>query len=196
MDRVGREIEKERLPPAPIDKRAGFFAESVGQMARFLDLLLSAEHRVVAFRQPIFFEDARVLHPGDHIFVGAFQKAEILVKAVVLREISLHVSQVPLPDGGGAVALRLEVLRQGLFGLRKPKYRPVFASLRGIELVAEALLITAGEQRGPRWTTHRAGHIAVGEPRAGRGNRVDVGRGDFFTAEAAEVPNSPYRPPG
>src|SRR5687767_11047187 len=91
------------------------------------------------------------------------------------------IAKVPLADCAGGVAERFEAVSDGFLGEGQAEL-----GAAAIEFVAEAGLIPTGEQAGARRAAIRAGYIALGEPNAVFGERVDVWRRDFLVALKAE----------
>ncbi len=120
--------------------------------------------------------------PADlEVAVRAAEEAEELVEAALLRVHFRQRAEVPLADQAGGVAGGLEPVGEGRLGQRQA------LAAAGIELVAEAGLVAAGQQPGARRRAIRPGHVAVGEPHAGGGQRVEVRRGDVLAAVEAHV---------
>ena len=90
--------------------------------------------------------------------------------------------QMPLAHDAGDVAGRFQAIGQGGLG----DGQPLGAAAR-IELVAEAVLVAAGQQPRAGRRAVGSGYISVGEPHPGGGQPVQVRRGDILTAVEAHV---------
>ena len=90
--------------------------------------------------------------------------------------------QMPLAHQAGDVAGRFQAIGQGGLG----DGQPLGAAAR-IELVAEAVLVAAGQQPRAGRRAVGPGYVSVGEPHAGSGQRVQVRRGDILAAVEAHV---------
>ena len=90
--------------------------------------------------------------------------------------------QMPLAHHAGDIAGRFQAIGQGGFG----DGQPLVAAAR-IELVAEAVLVAAGQQARAGRRAVGSGYISVGEPHAGGGQRIQVRRGDILAAVEAYV---------
>ena len=160
---------------ATVDEGGGLAAESVGEILLFGDGLPAAHDRIAAGWGRI------------HVGVRAAEEAEKLVEAAAERMPLLLETEVPLADDPGGVARGLEPLRENRLGEREADVLVGHEDRARIELVAEALLIAAGHQRGPRGTAIGAAHVAVGEAHAVLRERVEMGRGNVLTAVGAGV---------
>jgi hypothetical protein len=124
------------------------------------------------------------------VAVRAAEEAEELVEAALLRVELRGGAEVPLADQPGGVAGGLQTV-----GQRRLRCRQAGAALLallplapgGVEFVAEALLVAAGQQAGAGRRTVRARDVAVGEPRPGLGQRVEVRRRHVLAAVEAHV---------
>jgi len=94
---------------------------------------------------------------------------------------------MPLADEAGGVARLPEALRQGRLGKWQADRRVVGARGAGIELVAEALLVTSGQEPGAGRAAVRPRDIPRRAADAARGQRVEMGGGHVAASLEAEV---------
>ena len=119
--------------------------------------------------------------------MGAAQEAEELVETAFCGPEFIFETQVPFADHAGRVAEFLQALGQCRFGERQPEIIRGLVLRPGIVLEAEALLVAAGHEPGPRRGAQRAGYIALREADAVAADRVHVRRGNIFAALNAEI---------
>ena len=92
-------------------------------------------------------------------------------------------TEMPLAHHAGAVATRLEELGQRR--LRGGQAMAVFGPEGPVN--AEAIGITAREQRRPGGGADGLGHVEIGKPNPLPGQPINVGRGCKATAEAGRI---------
>ena len=169
-----------------LDERHRLARERVGQVAGLGGRLAAAHHRIervllgllLAFDRSLGdLVDARLVD-GRVVELGAVQEAEELVEAAHHRVLRRRRTEMPLADDPARVPARLQVGgEQDLGDRRAEALRLAALDAVGVELVAEALLIAAGHERGARRAADRGGDVPTGEPDAARRQRVEVRRG-------------------
>ena len=94
-------------------------------------------------------------------------------------------SEMPLAEERGPISGRLEPIGHGRLAQRQSAVGPGIGA--HVDLVAEPLLIAAGQQSGSRRAAVGTGDVAVGESNPGSRQRVDVRRGNVLAAVHADV---------
>ena len=115
------------------------------------------------------------------ITVGAGEEAEEFLEAPSRRHLFGQGAEMPFADHAGSVAGFFESVGEGRFRQRQA----VLA--RGVELMAETRLVAAGQEGGAGRRAVGAGDVAVGEPDAGGGERIEVRGWDVFAAMEPDV---------
>ena len=97
-------------------------------------------------------------------------------------------AEMPFADRPGSVTgVPKRVGQRNLFDGQAQPLAVAAGRPAGVEFVAEALLVAAGEQPGPRGAADRRRHVAVGEPHSIGGDRIDVRRLQAPATVAADV---------
>ena len=86
---------------------------------------------------------------------------------------------MPLAGDPGRVPRLAEAAGDRVLLVREAGTRVEVVGARRVELVAEPRLVPAGHEARAGGAAVRGGHVPVREPDAGRGQRVDVRRGDL-----------------
>jgi hypothetical protein len=120
------------------------------------------------------------------VHVAAAEEAEGVGEAARVRMEAGGRAEVPLADGAGGVAGVRQQPGQQRLGDGQSDLG-VFGQIGGVGLVAEALLVAAGEKPGAGGAAVGVGHVAVREADAVFGERVDVRRRDVGAAVEADV---------
>src|SRR6185312_17143742 len=95
-------------------------------------------------------------------------------------------AEMPFADQGRAVARFPEERRQSRM-LRRQSNTGFCDRQRFLETDAEAILIAPGDQRGPGGRTDRRIRIGLEQAHTVRGDAVDVGRFEVWTAVARDI---------
>ena len=64
---------------------------------------------------------------------------------------------------------------------------PALLRISGIEFVSESSLVSARQQSGPRWRAVGAGNVTARAADTGRGQSVDIRRGDITATVDADI---------
>ena len=116
---------------------------------------------------------------------AAAESPEVIVAALERAEVG-QIAEVPFAEQGGAVAGFLEERGQrGMLG--RQAQSGVAGAQRLVEADGQAVLIAAGDQRGPRGRAHGRVGVGLQELHALGGEAVDVGRVVIAAAVAGEV---------
>ena len=177
MDSVEGEKEKEWLLAVAVDERQRFTGKGPRQVFRLVDRIATAADGI----DPIFNTS------GRKVGMRSAEKAEGFLEATALGKKRLGMAEMPLPDQPRAVASRAEQFRECPFGEGEPDLDVRRRRRAGIELVAESLLVAAGEQPGAGRAAVRARHIARRAAHARGGESVEPRRGDVTPSLEARV---------
>jgi len=128
----------------------------------------------------LLFDDVGVVHQHTRVHVVAIGDAEVFVKTAAGGQVLDRTTQVPLADADGPVASILEYVGErdfiqihAAFILRKKHVRN-----------ADACGIAAGQQCRARRRANRIGRRKIGEPHAGGGHAIEIGRRNLRTVAA------------
>ena len=193
MRGVEGEVKKPRLRVAGVarDGCGGLFAEAGGELADLGHGGGVAQDRGGLFgvrgrRRLLAGADFHFSHGARKVAMAAPEKTEVVVEAAAVGVKVRMGTEVPFADGAGGVAGGAESIRDGRLGERQAVGGGGGVPF-GIILVAEALLITAGQEAGARRAADRIGHVTVGAAEAGSGEAVEVRRGNVAGALKAHV---------
>src|SRR5207245_2708757 len=112
---------------------------------------------------------------------------EELAEPAVERVELFLLTLVPLADQGGRVAGGLKAGGDRRLGDRQALAGAAEGDDGRVELVAEPLLVSAGEEPGPRRRADRAGDVTALAANAGIREGVEVRRGHLRAAVEADV---------
>jgi hypothetical protein len=150
-----------------VDEGGGLAPEGVGEVIERGDPLGSAENGV-----------GRV-GVGVEEVVHAAEKTEKFVEPAFERMKLRRIAEMRFSDPAGRVAGGFEAVADGGLGKRQTDGWRRALGGAGVELVAEALLVTAGQKAGARRAAIGTADVTAREAHAVPRDAVEVGRGDF-----------------